>query len=67
LWLTTFDEGLGTRAWKGHSWKHLDRLHEKGYIGNPKSKAKSVVVTEAGREKSEELFGQFFEVPGDDE
>ncbi len=60
LWLTMFDEGYAVRAWKGHNWEHLDRLHEKGYIGNPKSKAKSVIVTEEGREHAEELFNQYF-------
>jgi hypothetical protein len=27
-------------------WDSLDRLHEKGYIGSPKSKAKSVTLRE---------------------
>jgi hypothetical protein len=31
------------RAWKGFDWDVLDRLHEKGYISNPKSTARSVV------------------------
>ncbi|WP_445664405.1 DUF6429 family protein [Fodinibius sp. AD559] len=60
LWLTTFDEGFGTRAWKGHSWEHLDRLYEKGFIGDPKCKAQSVVVTEEGEKRSKELFDQYF-------
>ncbi len=46
LRLTTFDEDqYGTRAWKGHDWDALDRLHAKGYISDPKNKAKSVVLT----------------------
>ncbi|MCW9708922.1 DUF6429 family protein [Fodinibius salsisoli] len=60
LWLTMFDKGDAVRAWKGHNWEHLDRLHEKGYIGNPKSKAKSVVVTEEGERLAEELFNRYF-------
>ncbi len=61
LYLTTFEEkGLGVRAWKGMDWGVLDRLHEKGYIGNPKSKTKSVPVTEKGAERSEELFQKYF-------
>jgi len=43
-------------------WGVLDRLHEKGYIGNPKSKSKSVPVTEKGAERSEELFKKYFVV-----
>jgi hypothetical protein len=48
------------RAWKGHDWEALNRLHEKGFIGNPVGKAKSVFVTEEGAKRSEELFRQFF-------
>lgn len=36
-------------------WDAVNRLHEKGYIGNPKSKAKSVVLTEEGV-KSYQIF-----------
>jgi hypothetical protein len=50
------------RAWKGFDWDALRRLHEKGFIGNPVGKAKSVVMTEAGLRRSEalreELFGR---------
>ena len=43
LYLTGFEEkGYGPKAWKGMDWEVMSRLHEKGYIGNPKSKAKSV-------------------------
>jgi hypothetical protein len=56
LYLTTFDDRPGYRAWKSHDWNALDPLHAKGYIGDPKSKSKSVVVTEAGAERSRELF-----------
>jgi hypothetical protein len=45
LWLTPAGDG---RAWKGHDWDALDRLHAKGYISDPKSKAKSVVLSEEG-------------------
>ncbi len=41
-------------------WGVLDRLHEKGYIGNPKSKIKSVPVTEKGVERPKELFKKYF-------
>jgi hypothetical protein len=36
------------RAWKGHDWDVLDRLHAKGYISDPVGRAKSVVFTEEG-------------------
>lgn len=60
LYLTSFKEKFGFRAWKGMDWDALDRLHEKGYIGNPKSKAKSVVLTQEGTRLSEELFRKHF-------
>ena len=41
-------------------WGAMDRLYEKGYIGNPKGKAKSVVLTEDGEKLSEELFFKHF-------
>lgn len=38
------------RAWKTFDWDALDRLHAKGLISNPASRAKSVVFTEEGLE-----------------
>ena len=35
----------GYRSWKGHHWDAMDRLHQKGMISDPVSKAKSVVFT----------------------
>jgi hypothetical protein len=62
LYLVTWErqEGLGARAWKGFDWDTMDRLHEKGYISDPKGKAKSVVLTEEGFKKAGELFQKFF-------
>lgn len=48
------DHGI-TRAWKGFDWDSLDRLHARGFISDPKSKAKSVVLTEEGARVAEEL------------
>ena len=62
LYLTSFLDEFGTRAWKGMDWGAMDRLYEKGYIGNPKGKAKSVVLTEDGEKLSEELFFKHFGV-----
>jgi len=38
----------------------LDRLYEKGLIGDPKSKAKSVPLTDEAVELCEELFWKHF-------
>ncbi len=53
-------EGCGARAWKSFDWETMNRLHEKGHISDPRSKAKSVVMTEDGLKKSKELFHKFF-------
>lgn len=60
LYLTTWDAPPGRRAWKGHDWSAMDRLHQKGYISDPKTKAKSVVMTDEGWARAEHLFRQFF-------
>ena len=60
LFLTVSRDKYGTRAWKGHDWDALDRLHAKGDIGDPKNKALSLVVTEEGRACAEALFYSLF-------
>ncbi len=60
LYLTTFKDKFGFRAWKGHSWDVLDRLYESGYIQDPRSKAKSVVLTDEGVKRSKTLFEKHF-------
>lgn len=62
LHLTSFREHADTltRAWKGHDWDALARLHAKGFIGDPVGKAKSVVLSEAGERRARELFTQLF-------
>ena len=57
LWLTLTGDG---RAWKGHDWDALKRLHERGYISDPKSKAKSVVLSEEGERPPRLLLPQHF-------
>ncbi|WP_298745260.1 DUF6429 family protein [uncultured Brevundimonas sp.] len=54
----------GFRAWKGFDWEAMNRLHEKGMISDPVGKTKSVVFTEEGRQRSEDLFkGMFIKQP----
>jgi hypothetical protein len=48
----------GVRAWKSISWDVLDELFERGLISDPKSKAKSVILTEEGLTRSRALFEQ---------
>ena len=57
LFLTIHEE---RRAWKGHDWEAMNRLHEKGMIDNPVGKTKSVMLTDTGLERSRELFMKHF-------
>ena len=51
----------GNRAWKGHDWDALGRLHARGLIADPVNKTKSLVLTEEGLRESERLFRHYFE------
>lgn len=50
----------GNRAWKGFDWSTLERLHRKGLIANPASKAKSVILTDEGLRRAETLLETMF-------
>jgi hypothetical protein len=50
----------GARAWKGFDWDAMDRLHQAGYITDPRGRAKSVVFTEAGLERARRLLEELF-------
>jgi hypothetical protein len=56
------DQFGGARTWKSHDWDALDRLHSRGYISDPKSKAKSVVFSPEGLERARSLFELTFAV-----
>jgi hypothetical protein len=60
LHLTTFKEQGVARAWKSLDWDAMDRLHQKGLIGDPMNKSKSVTLTEEGIKRSAELFQKHF-------
>ena len=58
--LVMHSDGDAVRAWKGFDWDTLDRLHEKGFISDPKSKAKSVILSSKAVQLSESLFKKHF-------
>ena len=60
LYLNVFGHHGQVRAWKTFDWDALDRLHELGLIGDPKSKAKSVPLTAEGLALAEEFFSERF-------
>ena len=54
------NDGAGIRACENFGWDEMDRLCEKGYISDPKTRAKSVAVTPEGEERSKEYFFKLF-------
>ena len=62
LYLTSFKQGKSYpwQAWQSMDWDAMDRLHEKGFISDPKNKNKSIVFTEEGYELSKQLFERLF-------
>jgi len=60
LYLTTSERYGVKRVWKGLAWEVMGRLREKGFISDPKTKAKSVVLSEEGAKRSAELFERMF-------
>lgn len=54
----------GDRTWKSFDWDAMGRLHDKGYITSPMSKAKSVVFTDKGIQASGRAFRRLFCRPG---
>ena len=62
LALNAFHDHQIVRAWKGLNWDLLDVLHEKGWIADPKGKAKSVVLTPEGAILAETLLQRHFGV-----
>ncbi|MBT3194482.1 MAG: hypothetical protein HN341_18195 [Verrucomicrobia bacterium] len=63
LYLVMWQEHDWHRAWKSFDWDTMDRLHEKGWIGEPKGKAKSVGVSDEGAKRAKELFEKLFGKP----
>lgn len=60
LWLGVHGDEGTARVWKGLDWDVTDMLHEKGWISDPKSKAKSVMLTEEGEKLAQEYFEKHF-------
>jgi hypothetical protein len=61
LYLTLHDvDEHGGRAWKGHDWAALDRLHAKELISDPRSKVRSVVLDADGVKAAQAAFRKLF-------
>jgi hypothetical protein len=64
LYLTSSRDQYAIRAWKGLDVNILDRLHAKGYVGDPRGKGPTIDLTDAGAALSKELFIKNFGVQG---
>jgi hypothetical protein len=60
LYLTSFEDHGLPRAWKGHDWDALSRLHAQGLIDNPRSRNKSLAFTAEGYSRAEAAFAKLF-------
>ena len=56
--LTLHDE---CRAWKSYDWDVMNALCERGFISNPRSRAKSVSLTAEGLARSREMYAKYLE------
>lgn len=63
LALTMFEDHGAVRAWKGLDWDLLDVLYQKGWILNPRGKAKSVILTDEGARLAPERLRHHFGAP----
>jgi hypothetical protein len=63
LALMYLDVHEDVRAWKGYPWDVLNALHERGLISDPKSKAKSVVLTEEGLARAATAYETLLGLP----
>jgi hypothetical protein len=53
----------GGRAWKGFDWEAMNRLHERGFISNPRTRAQSIVFTDEGLKRARQLLSELFGRP----
>lgn len=60
LHLNSFNDHGAVRSWKGFDWETMNRLHARDLISDPKSKAKSVVLTPEGAALAQQLFDAHF-------
>ena len=61
LYLVTTEGEFGARAGRAFDAATMARLHQKGWINDPKPKSLSIQVTEEGFKRSEALFQEHFE------
>ncbi len=60
LHLNSFKDNYSVRAWKSLDWDSLNRLHDRDLVADPKSKAKSIALTQEGERLAGEMFRKHF-------
>ncbi len=55
----------GARTWKSFDWAAMGRLHRKGLISDPVTKARSVLLTDVGLAEAEAAFRRLFDAEGE--
>lgn len=60
LSLSAYEDHNMARVWKNIDWDLMNKMYERGWISNPKSKAKSVILTEEGEAKAAEFLSKYF-------
>jgi len=64
LQLAAYKEGPLTVSWKNIDFEIMNRLHELGFIEDPRGKHKSIVFTDAGAEAARAAAASLFASPG---
>ncbi len=63
LYLTLHGTETSPRVWKGLDWDLLALLHERGWITDPRSKAKSVMLTPEEYARASDFLDSYFARP----
>ena len=61
LYLWSRQEYGAHRTWKGMDWDVMNELYERGWISDPHSKARSVVLSDEGVAKAQEFVARYFQ------
>ena len=60
LYLSAFERNGATFAWKGINWDATSPLFERGFIDDPKGKAKSILFTDEGLARAKAAADKHF-------
>jgi len=60
LYLTAFERNGATFDWKGIDWDAMNRLFQRDFIDDPRTKAKSVLFTDEGLARAKTAADRLF-------